>query len=151
MYPRQALYWRDAAIARLSSGDESSALALLEEAVRAEQFDTDSVQLLAILSFNHGDYARAIAEGELAARLRPSDATVYDAPVQARMKLSQWHEAETLLGTALQRAPNAHLHVLLARVYAATDRPQLAMMEVDAALALDPSNSEALQLRSALR
>ena len=151
MYPHQALYWRDAAIAKISSGDEGSGLALLEQAVRAEQFDTDSVQLLAILSFNHGDYSRAIAEGELAARLRPSDSTVYDAPVQARMKLSQWHEAETLLGTALQQAPNAHLHVLLARVYAATDRPQLAMMEVDAALALDPSSPEALQLRSALR
>ena len=150
MYPHQALYWRDAAVAKLSSGDESSGLALLDRAVRAEPLDPQSAQLLAVLSFNRGDYGRAITEGERAARLRPADPVVYEAPVQAHMKLSQWSEAETLLRTALQQAQTAHLHVLLARVYAASERRQLALTEVDAALALDPTSSEAVQLRSAL-
>lgn len=150
MYPYQALYWRDAAVAKLSSGDESSGIALLERAVHIEPLDVKSAQLLAILSFNRGDYVRAIEEGELTARLRPDDPAMYEAAAQAHIKLGHWTEAEALLRVALQHAPTAHLHVLLARVYLATTRLDLASAQVSEALVLDPESAEALQLRAAL-
>ena len=46
---------------------------------------------------------------------------------------------------------SAHLHVLLARVYVATARTPLALEQLIAALALDPSNPEATQLQSQLK
>jgi putative inorganic carbon (HCO3(-)) transporter len=149
--PWQPIYWRNAGLQRLAAGDEKAAFGSFEHATQLDPYDAQSRNLLARLAINRGDLARAVDEGERAARLAPSDPNVYEAPVQAHIQLGQWAEAERLLGTALSRAETAHLHVLLARVYVATARTPLALEQLTAALALEPANPEATLLQSQLK
>jgi tetratricopeptide (TPR) repeat protein len=119
--------------------------------VELDRYDVFSLDLLARLSYNNGDYAAAASYGARAAHAYPPRSESYEAPVLADIALGQWADAERLLVTALGHVQTPHLHVLLGRVYLATGRAALAAGEVSAALGLDPGNAEALQLQAQLK
>lgn len=145
--PWQPIYWKNAGLQQLAAGNVSVAIGYFEHATQLDAYSATSRDVLARLQFNRGEFARAADEGDRAVRLRPDDPSVYEAPVQAYIRLRQWPEAERLLRNALSRIQSAHLHVLLARVYLATGQNPLALEQVNAALVIEPDSGEAKQLR----
>lgn len=148
--PWQSIFWRNAALAKLATGDVPTAVSLLNRATSADPYDAPSRNLLAKLAFNVGDWAEAADQGERAARLLPFTPDAYEAPVQAYRALGRLSDAERLLRTAVSRSPTPHLWVLLAQVYLSMGRNDLALDAIAAALSLEPGDAEALQLRKVL-
>jgi len=148
--PWNPLYWRDLAITYVARGDEPHSVQFLERAVAADPFDVASHDLLARLAYNKGDWQRAFDEGALAVRIQPANPDLYDAPARAAVHLGRLPDAEGMLKIGLAQHETAHLHVLLASVYAAGGRRADAIAEVDRALVLAPGDAEATQLRQQL-
>jgi O-antigen ligase/Flp pilus assembly protein TadD len=148
--PWHPLYWRNLAIMRLAQGDGPAAFVAAEKATRADPYDAVSRDLLARLAFDRGDYPRAVDEGERAVHLAPSNIAAYDAPVRASIQLRQWDRADRMLNVGLAATQSLHLRVLRAELLLAQDRRIEARLELDAVLAQDPRNAEAIALRNRL-
>ena len=115
-----------------------------------DPYDSTSRDLSARVALLLNDTQKASFEGHIAVRLRPTDATVYEAPVLADIRLGKLKEAEDMLrsGLSLVQPPDSlQLHLLLAEVLHAAKRDDEARVEVEAALAIDPQNRTALQLK----
>lgn len=148
--PWHPLYWRNLALMRLAQGDGTAAFGAAEKSTRADPYDAESRDLLARLAFARGDYARAVDEGERAVHLAPGNIAAYDAPVRASIRLRQWDRAERMLNGGLATTQPLHLRVLRAELLLAQDRRIEARLELDAVLAQDPRNAEAIALRNRL-
>lgn len=149
--PWNPLYWRDLALTYIARGDVRRAVDSLRRAVAADPYDLEANDLLARMSYNAGDWQQALDAGGLAVRIDPRDVDRYEAPVRAAMQLGQWRRAEELASQAIAQKDGPHLHVLLALAYDGDGLKADSQREVDRALALDPANQEALQLRDKLR
>jgi tetratricopeptide (TPR) repeat protein len=148
--PWQPLFWRNIGIVQLQQGKSDRAAEALERAIGADPYDGSSHGLLARILYSRAEYARAAQEGEQQVLVAPTDVDAYDVPYRAYVQLDRLADAERLLVQGLQRVNSAHLHVLLARVYANTGRGPDAVEQVALALAVDPKSSEALELRDQL-
>lgn len=148
--PWDPTFWRDAAIEKISSGNERVGGELLGRAIQADPYDSRSLDLLARLAFNRGEFGRAAEYGERASRLDPNNAQVYEAPVQAYFELRRFGEARRLLLVALTHVESGHLHVLLARAYLVDGDRDHARAEAERALAIEPDNPDARELLKAL-
>ena len=145
--PWNPLYWQDIALTYLAENDEVHASTALDRSIAADPYGAASRDLAARLAFNMGDWGRALAEGELAVQIDPRNLDEYEAPVRAAIHLQNWQTAESLLRTGLAQKETAHLHVLLALVYADSGKHSDAVTEIARALALAPGDPEATQLQ----
>jgi O-antigen ligase/Flp pilus assembly protein TadD len=145
--PWNPVYWQDIALTYLAEGDEVHALTYLDRAIAADPYSVQAHELVSRLSFNRGDWNRALQEGTLSIQINPDNVDRYEAPVRAAIHLQEWQQAETLLRIGLAHNDTAHLHVLLALVYADSGRHADAVSEIVRALALAPGDPEATQLQ----
>jgi len=145
--PWNPLYWQDIALTYLAENDEVHAAAAVDRSIAADQYSAGSRDLAARLAFNKGDWARALTEGALAIQIDPRNIDEYEAPVRAAIHLQDWARAESLLHTGLAQKETAHLHVLLALVYADSGKHSDAVAEITRALAIAPGDPEATQLQ----
>jgi hypothetical protein len=81
----------------------------------------------------------------------PGNLDAYDAPVLADLSLQRFSEAERLLGQAFNHGDNVRLRFRRAQLYAATDRPQLALADLDVILKAEPTNPDAILLKQQLQ
>jgi putative inorganic carbon (HCO3(-)) transporter len=145
--PWNPTYWRDLALTHAARGDAVRAMSYLERTLAADPYDLAANDLLARLAFNAGNWQRALEAGSLAVRLDPADIGKYEAPARAAIKLQLWQRAEDLLKAAIAQKDTAHLRVLLATVYVGMGRIPDAAAQVDLALAVEPGNQEATELK----
>jgi len=145
--PWNPLYWQDIALTYLAENDEVHAATAVDRSIAADPYGAGSRDLAARLAFNKGDWARALTEGALAVQIDPRNLDEYEAPVRAAIHLQDWSQAESLLRTGLAQKETAHLHVLLALVYADSGKHSDAVVEITRALALAPGDPEATQLQ----
>ena len=87
------------------------------------------------------------AERELAqvASLSPTDPQVHNLLAQALEAEGKYHEAAGELQTSLKLKDTAEAHLSLAHVYLSMNQPELARLQGQAALNLDPGNLQAEQ------
>lgn len=142
--PWQPLWWRDAAFQAIAQNDERGAIGLLQRAVEADPYDSTSLDLLSRLSFNQGDFERALAYGQRAVHLTPAVVPAYDAPVQAALKLRRYGAATEMLSAGIRATNMPHLRVLLAHVYVDSGDIESAKLEIQAALRVAPNDPEVL-------
>jgi O-antigen ligase/Flp pilus assembly protein TadD len=145
--PWNPLYWQNIALTYLAENDEVHAVTAVDRSIAADPYGAGSRDLAARLAFNKGDWARALTDGTLAIQIDPRNLDEYEAPVRAAIHLQDWAQAESLLRTGLTEKETAHLHVLLALVYADSGRHSEAVTEIARALALAPGDPEATQLQ----
>jgi Tfp pilus assembly protein PilF len=150
--PRYPLHWRNLAIELGRLGNIPGAYAAAEKAVAADQWDPESLDLVAQLALSRGDADRAARAGAEAAKIEPNNLARYDAPVLAMLSLQRFREAESLLDTAFENggADNAVMRLRRAQLYAATSRKDLALKDLEAALIIDPKNADAAKLKQDL-
>lgn len=149
--PWQPIYWRNLAIQRLALGQVDRASQVLGRALQADPFDVRSLDLSARLALARGEYGAALDYGQRAVRLVPAEVGLYDAPALAAIQLQRWTEGEAMLKLGIERTSSTHLKVLLVKLYAASGRRADALSLVDEVLAVDPSNTEAADLKQQLR
>ncbi len=145
--PWNPQYWQDIALTYLAENDETHAATAVDRAIAADPYGAGSRDLAARLAFNKNDWARALTEGAFAIRIDPRNLDAYEAPVRAAIHLQDWSQAESLVRTGLAQKETAHLHVLLALVYADSGKHGDAVTEIARALALAPGDPEAMQLQ----
>lgn len=141
------LYWQNIALTYLAQNDDAHALASLDRAIAADPNRAAVRDLAARVTFNKGDWNRALLDGAMAIRIDPTNLDEYEAPVRAAIHLRDWQQAESLLRTGLTQKDTPHFHVLLALVYADSGRRADAVSEITRALALAPGDPEATQLQ----
>ena len=98
-----------------------------------------------------GRGANAETSFSAALRLTPRDADVWTDRARARAMIRNWAGAETDLTSALVFAKRAETYVLRAGARRALNRIKDARADIDAALALEPRNTEALVERGSLK
>jgi putative inorganic carbon (HCO3(-)) transporter len=149
--PWQALGWRNIAIVWNQLGNRAAARAAAERALRVDRYDGESHDLMASLSYDAGDYARAAAEGERAIALRnPPQESTYFTTSSAYVQLKDLPRAETVIRDGIKLYPSALLRVQLAAVLGDEGRTAEAIAVLDALLAESPSLVDAARLRQAL-
>ena len=144
--PWNPVYWRDLALTWAARGDMGKAMSYLERAIADDPYDLAANDLLAKLSYNSGNWQRALDAGSLAVQLRPTDPEIYEAPARAAIQLKLWQRAEDLLTGAIAQHDTAHFRVLLATVFAGGGRMLEAAAQIDKALEIEPGNAEAIAL-----
>jgi tetratricopeptide (TPR) repeat protein len=150
--PTYPLHWRNLAIELGNLGNNASAFAAVQRAVSADPYDQVALDLLARLALARGHPELAAERGTLAVKLQPDKLSTYDAPVLADLSLQQFADAERLLEQAFQNggADNSAIRLRRAQLYAATGRKDLALVDLDRAIELDPKNADALKLKQDL-
>lgn len=149
--PWLPLGWRNIAIVWNQLGNREAARAAAERAIRADRYDGESHDLMASLSYDAADYARAAAEGERAIALRnPPQESTYFTVSSAYVQLKDLPRAEAIIRDGLRLYPNALLRIQLAAVLGDEGRTAEAIAVLDALLAESPSLGDAIRLRQAL-
>jgi tetratricopeptide (TPR) repeat protein len=143
-------YPRNIALQKVRLGDVPGATRAIQRSLELDPNDPDSLDISARFTFNRGDYAEAARIGAKATRLLPTIVSFYEVPVRSYMQLKQYQDAERLLDSGLSAINDAHLHVLLGRVYLLEGRRGESARQADLALALRPDLTEAKDLRSQL-
>lgn len=144
--------WRNLAIVWAQLGNRGAARASAERALLADQYDGESHDLVASLSYEAGDYARAAAEGERAIALRlPPPETTYFTTGSAYVQLKDLPRAESIVRAGLTRYPSRPvLSLLLAAILADEGKRTEALAIVDQVLLDYPTNGDAQALKRAL-
>ena len=109
-----------------------------------------SHDLLARIAYNSGNFDQALAEGALATKVQPANSELFEVPIRAAIQLHVWSQGEEIAREGMQAHETAHLHVLLALLYAARGSRPEALAELDRALLIAPGDAEATQLRRQL-
>ena len=150
--PWLSLNWRNLAIVWLQLGNRNAALASAERALRADSYDGEAHEIISTIAYDAEDYARAAAEGDLALAYRlPPSISTYFTTASAHIRLKDYAKAETIDRRGLLAYPDvALLKVQLAAVRADQGDTAGALAILDAILAADPANQDALALRKAL-
>jgi O-antigen ligase/Flp pilus assembly protein TadD len=149
--PTYPNHWRNLALVLGRLGNTTGAYAAVKRANAADPWDPDSLVLLSQLALARGDPQLAAAKGALAVRVDPANLDGYDAPVLADLSLQRFNEAERLLEQAFTHGENVRLRFRRAQLYAATQRQQLALADLDVVLKAEPTNPDAIKLKQQLQ
>jgi len=148
--PWQPAWWRGIALERLALGNTEGATGGLTAALRVDPHDTTSMDLLARIMFNSGNFEAAVRYGDRALELYPGQVSYYDAPVISHERRGEWDVAEAELRRALGFATGSelpHVHALLGQLLEATGRRSDALAELDWLSANAPNDPETATLR----
>jgi tetratricopeptide (TPR) repeat protein len=136
----------------LASGDEARAGAFFEAALGVRQIDAAAAIDLAVVRARRGDFAGALALDEGVLRREPLRLVARLNAARYRLQLSDLDAAERDFQWLRRRSPRDPVPVIgLARVAARRGDRAAAQAWLDAALALSPTNVEALTLKRELR
>ena len=149
--PWNPLHSRNMALMKLASGDEASALQLLQRAIGQDPVDAESLRLAAILTLNKGRYPIAAEYSRRTLRLVPTDVTMYVTAARAEAALNRFSEADALLVDGIKRTGSVSLHLLRAQILMQAGDTSGALSEARFVLGVEPANKDALDIVAKLQ
>lgn len=128
----------------LRQGRTTEAIALFEEAARADPFNVKLKKILGNLYFKQNDLSNSLARYEEASRLAPDDPELHYALGLIDMRTRNYTSAANRFSIAIKRSPDmVRAHFSLAEAYEALGRFEDAAFEYRKVLSLNPQASEA--------
>ena len=145
--PWQSLYWRNIALAQLGAGDRPGGISSLHRALELDRYDVISLDLLARLTYNDGDYAAAADYALRAARADPPRPETYDVVVLAAAKTGRTADAEAAILKGLALVDSTVMRLQLAHVERDKGNIPEALAQLRIVLEREPTNADALALK----
>ncbi len=128
----------------LRQGRTAQAIALYEEASRADPFNVRLKKTLGFLYFKQNDLSNSLARYEEAARLAPDDPELHYALGLIDMRTRNFTSAASRFSLAVSRSPDlVKAHFALGEAYEALGRFEDAAFQYRKVLTLNPQTTEA--------